>query len=131
MIHCIQIEVPFQALLSLSTSSSTPEEKSQVEAQSKMDINNNLSAFEDHLAARTFFVGEKMSLVDVAIFALYQAMMKLEVVAVTFPSLFRWFMTVGSCPLISAVAGDVSSLASSSISQSGGLWDRYVVRIAQ
>lgn len=139
---CDELEVPLQALITLRSSGAaavSPEAASQIESKCKMDLNNNLSVLEEHLSTKTFLVGEKVTLADLVVFAVLHAILKAEVISAELPSLFRWFMTLGSESKVSSVTGDVSTVAvaglkssaSGSSSSSGGLWDRGRTRVKE
>lgn len=125
-------ETPIQTLLSLTTSSLSPEEKSEVEKQCKVDLIASLSMLEEVMISNTFLSGERMTITDIAFFAEFMTILKLGSIPVSFPSLIRLFMTIGSDPKVAAVVGDVSSLASPSgpPSVSSG-WDRHRIRVKE
>lgn len=82
------------------------EEKPLLEKKAKLDILNNLKVLDEHLCTRTYIVGEKITLADVSLFAVYRSIMELNVVdASQLPSLFRWYMTIASLPHIKSVVG--------------------------
>jgi asparaginyl-tRNA synthetase len=102
-----------------------------------LEIHHNLTVLEEHLSTRTFLVGEKISVADIAIFADYLLAFQLKLITANlYPSIFRWFMTVGAHAGVVKVLGNVSDVASSdSLIQgklsSGGKWDRHRIRVKE
>ncbi len=126
-------EVPIQAVFASSVSS--------VIDQAKLDIAQNLAVLEDHMTTKTFMVGENVSLADISLFSVYLVAVQLKLFDIaTFPSLFRWFMTVGSHADIRAVLGDLNSAIGGDDLVKGqqpirstpaGKWDRHRVRVKE
>lgn len=129
-----------QTLLSLrgSTASVHVEEAPALEKRVKTDIFNNLSVLEEHLSTRTYVVGEKMSIADVSLFAVYRAILDLGAADATLlPGLFRWYMTVGSVPAIQRVAGETAALTPALTvtkpvaASESGKWNRRRTRVKE
>ncbi|KAJ1432030.1 hypothetical protein B484DRAFT_327541 [Ochromonadaceae sp. CCMP2298] len=122
-----ELEVPVQLLLSLQSGGS-------VAAKAKTDVFNNLSVLDEHLSTRTYMVGERVSLADLSLFAAYRAVLELKAAdASLLPSLFRWFMTVGSLPAVKAVVGTSSPVGATMavVAPGAGKWGRGRVRVKE
>lgn len=114
------------------------EDAPALEKKVKLDLFNNLSVLEDHMSTRTYIVGERLSVADVSLFAVYRTVLELgSVDASTLPSLYRWYMTIGSVPAVSRVAGESSvvpsTLAVHKPAKLGvqGKWDRRRMRVKE
>lgn len=140
MYFLLIIEVPVQTLIALKNGPSeaiTVEDVPRVEKLSKTDIFNNLTVLEEHLSTRTYVVGEKISIADLSLFAVYRTVLELGAVeASLLPSLFRWYMTIQSLPKVKAVVGETSpipenvTLVRPGVS-SVGKWDRRRIRVKE
>ena len=109
-------EVPLQLLLGLQSATNPivvdVEERPLLEKRAKTDIFNPLTVLEEHMASRTYIVGEKITLADVSLFAAYSTVLQLGAVQTSsVPSLVRWFMTVGNHPKVKSVVDAYLSLA--------------------
>merc|ERR1712018_90939 len=78
--------------------------------RAKEDIKGVLKALNDHLLAKTFLVGERISLADIAVactlLSLYKQVMD-PAFRGAFGNVNRWFTTVGNQPNAKAVLGEV------------------------
>jgi hypothetical protein len=114
------------------------EDAPALEKKVKADIFNNLAVLEDHLSTRTYIVGEKISLADICLFAVYRVAIEQGAVdASHLPSLFRWYMTVGSIAAVKAVAGEAGPISPSLTvdkptgNSEKGKWDRRRIRVKE
>jgi hypothetical protein len=137
-------EVPIQLLIGLRSETQPivvdVEQRPVLEARAARDIFNNLTVLDDHLSTCTFVVGEKITLADVSLFAAYSAALQVGAVdASLLPSLFRWYMTVGSMPKVKAVFGPIAPTQETmpvvkkvaGPAGAGGKWDRHRIRVKE
>eukprot|EP01036_Dinobryon_divergens_P034968 gene34968-45253_t len=117
------IEVPLQTLLSLPTQALSEEEKSSVRQKCQQDIESHLQSLDNHLGARTFLVGERASLADVALFATFQAVKSLS--SKSLPNVARWAGTLEHLPALSG------TIASTHMDLPAGKWGRGRIRIKE
>lgn len=113
-------EVPLQTALALkSTDSKNPtfalsaDVKKNLQARCRADILTVLRVLEDHLSAQTFFVGERLTVADVTVYSSFGPLLTtsgLDIQLSHFPSVFRWYQTVGYQPKVAAVAPLPSSV---------------------
>ena len=126
----------------------SPELKPLIVNKSKSDIEKSLAVLEEFIVSRTFFAGDRLTVVDISLYVTIATLFSMKLLEFgKFPSLFRWFMTVGSNPKIAAVSPLPKSLQDSSSSSSGALtpggggviqesgtivqgrWRRYRIRV--
>jgi len=84
--------------------------KKHIDAQGWKDLTSALEAMEEHLRFRTFFVGEKITLADIALASAlhYPMTMVLDADARgPFPCVTRWFQTCVNQPEFVAEVGEV------------------------
>lgn len=132
-------EVPVQTLLGLRIGTlASVEETPILEKRARTDLFNNLTVLEEHLSSRTYMVGEKISLADISLFAVYRVAIEIGAVDATLlPSLFRWYMTVGSLGQVKSVIGEASPLPETltvvvpGSSSAQGKWDRRRIRVKE
>lgn len=96
-----EMEIPIHALVGINSSDPAFHmsftEKLKVEQQARADITKALRIIEAHLSSRTFFASESITVADISLFATTKCLLKFELFDKTsFPSIFRWLMTVGS-----------------------------------
>lgn len=105
----IELEVPIQTLIALKSTDSnsltlglSSEKKTSVKQRCESDISVVLTVLEDHLSTRTFFVGERISIADISFYSAFGALLahSSSFNVSNYPSIFRWYMTVGSQPKI-------------------------------
>ena len=72
-----------------------------------------MTAAENHVKSKTYFVGERLTIADISYFAVIGNIIKLGAVDVKsmFPNLFRCYMTVGSMKVVTSVAGKIPTPA--------------------
>lgn len=109
-----------------------------MEKRAKTDLFNNLTVLEEHLSTRTYMVGEKLSLADISLFAVYRAAVEIGAVdASLLPSLFRWYMTIGSNEKVKGAVGEASPVSETlavvvpGSSSEQGKWDRRRIRVKE
>jgi hypothetical protein len=114
------------------------EDAPALEKKVKLDLFNNLHVLEEHMANRTYIVGERLSVADVCLFAVYRTILDLGAIdATTLPSLYRWYMTVGSIPAVKRVVGEASSVSpmlavvKPAMGNAQGKWDRRRTRVKE
>lgn len=114
------------------------EDAPALEKRAKADLFNNLTVLEEHLSSRTYMVGEKISLADISLFAVYRAAVEIGAVdASLLPSLFRWYMTIGSLNKVKSVIGEANPLPETlvvvmpSSNSEQGKWDRRRTRVKE
>lgn len=78
--------------------------------KAKSDVRKVMGVLNAHLLTRTFFVGERPTMADLAIFASLLGMYKLVLdpgFRKEFKNLNRWFVTVAHNPVVASVVGEV------------------------
>jgi len=109
-------------------------DKFRVELQSRNDLKKAVRVLEEELSQRTYIVGEAISIADISIFCAIAVLIEKygEVEKTAFPSVVRWFLTVGSLPEVSAVVGDIHILSKRStaiVGKTDGKYCRNRIRI--
>lgn len=144
------VEVPLQMLMALSSSTPqyqvTPEEKLAMDSQIKADISKSLDMLEKHLSGKNFFVGARLTIVDVAFYCVFNEIVKHNVVKPS-AALSAWGVAIckhlaGDASAFPAPA--VASLATSSFTQGNngsaivctqgttqGCWNRRRIRVKE
>ena len=125
----------------------SPDLKPLIEQKTKSDIEKGLAVLENFIVSKTFFAGERLTVVDISLYVTTSALLSMKLLEFgKFPSLFRWFMTVGSNPKIAVVSPLPKALQDTSSSSSGasvggggviqesgtiveGRWRRYRIRV--
>ena len=129
-----------QALLALRSkdgSALAVADKAKAEGRALADLAKALGAVEAHLATRTFFSGERVTIADLSFFAVVGAVLRLEANDIRrFPAAWRCFMTVGSDPTAAAVAADIVALAAAPLPPASsadfpGKWQRNRMRVKE
>ncbi|KAF0682950.1 Aste57867_24963 [Aphanomyces stellatus] len=83
---------------------------SEIEKKAFEDLKKTLQVLENHLLLRTYFVGEQITLADIAVFGalIYPFKFALDKdFRKPYSNLIRWFQTVAAQPEFAAVVGDV------------------------
>ncbi len=89
--------------------------------KAKGDLLNSLKVLEDHLASRTYLVGEKITLADIVVVSALVYPMKLVLAPhylKSLPCVVRWFTTCVNQPQFQAVVGNIE-LAKEELKPSG------------
>ena len=133
-----ELEVPVQSFLSLSSptfKSLSDEEKTAVREKSRKDIHDNLIVLDDHLSSRTFLVGERVTVADLSIFAVYHYLHEfyLQDYSTPYSSLIRWYNTIKNISLVAASIKSFTFFHGSKVSMEGieGKWDRHRIRVKE
>ena len=114
-------EVPLQTLLALKsndatspTASLTADEKAMLTKRCKDDIDDIVSKFNEILSSKTYFVGERISLADITIYATLDSLLnnykELQLMN-QYVHVFRWYMTIGHNTKVSSILPISKSLA--------------------
>lgn len=104
------------------THSLSATDKTELTKRCKVDIDEILSKLDEILASKTFFVGERVSLADVCVYATMDAILtqyKELSLMNSYSSVFRWYMTIGHISKVSTVLPISKSLASAVESLTG------------
>lgn len=132
-----EIEVRLQVLVgSASSLGVTAEQKSTLDGRVKTELSQTLTVLENHLESRTFLVNEKVTLADISLCCTFSVLKSYNILTQTsFPSLYRWYMTVASqTKMKRALSGSTSATSTSSISatSSGAYkWTRGRIRVKE
>lgn len=124
-------EIPLQTYFSLlSDSQLSEEEKKLVRAKVHSDAEKYLVSLDEHLSLRTYIVGERTSLADVALYASFVAATSSISDLAKFPlkNLARWAGTIENHPALAPILG---SAKLHETSHSIGKWDRGRIRVKE
>lgn len=113
-----EVEVRLQILLSKPNDVHlTNDQKNELDTRVKEELQTTLRVLENHLESRTFLINEKVTLADISLGITFSVLKTFNVFdQVSFPSIFRWFMTVQTQSYIKKALGIVSAPKSSSSS---------------
>lgn len=135
-----EIEVPVQVLLSKSGVCGvelTTADKAVLDNKVRQGLPVSLGVLDSHLEDKTFFVGERVTIADIAICCVVHTLKGMRLLDQTaHPSLYRWFMTVSSQRVMKRVLGNASGAPKATPSTSGGgsvgfKWQRGRVRVKE
>jgi asparaginyl-tRNA synthetase len=129
-----EIEVRLQILLaSPSSLGVTAEQKNVLVARVKNEFPESLSVLENHLESRTFLVNEKISLADISLGCTFSVLKSQNILtAASFPSLYRWYMTVTTQANMKKAFGTISTAVAASASSAGEYkWSRGRIRVKE
>ena len=105
------------------------DEKDKVVCHAMADISKKLQVLDNYLKNSTFFVGEKITIADIGIFAAILAASKLGYLDIPqYSSLYRWFMTISSQPKIAAIGGSGFTVTKAMV---GMKWRRNRIRVKE
>jgi len=111
-------------------------DKFRVEQQAIVDVRKALRTIEGHLSSRTFIATESITIADISLFCACSVLISrfAQLERISFPSTFRWIMTVGSDPAVTSVHGDINALTLRSAAIEGttaGKFARHRIRVKE
>lgn len=148
-------EVSIQVLLALAPGSTyfevNPDIKPLLEDKAKSGIITSIGILEEYISTKTFFAGERLSVADISLYVTLNTVVGLTSLDFSkFPSVRRWFLTVGNVPKIAAVSplprtlspipvtvggASCGGVPTSQILESGailqGKWRRFRIRVKE
>jgi asparaginyl-tRNA synthetase len=129
-----EIEVRLQILLaSPSALGVTIEQKNALVTRVKNEFPDSLSVLENHLESRTFLVNEKITLADISLGCTFSILKSYNILtASSYPSLYRWYMTVTTQPLMKKVLSSTTTVATTVATSTGEYkWSRGRIRVKE
>jgi len=97
----------------------------QLRTKCHLDIQKYANFLEHMLSTRTFIVGERLGLADIALYSTIKATVAANVVQPSsFKNISRWMKTIESHPLLASVLAEGKTT-------SAGKWDRGRIRIKE
>jgi len=135
------LEVPMQVILATTGSITSPElvmsttDKAMVVAKAKDQLMAVQSELETLLTEQTFVVGERMTIADIVLVCSCSELCNLGLLnGATYPSTFRWFMTISSRPGVKSVLGGLTlsamaiAMPTPIANANGEKWNRCRIR---
>ena len=106
-----ELEVPLQTILACNSSDpSNPtfplslDVKDGLIEKCQKDIDAVLKVLDSHLSDKTFLVGERLSIADINLYAVIDALIAhCQTKIQSYPALFRYYLTIGSIPKVASV----------------------------
>lgn len=115
---------------SASSTELSIEAKAQVQAKCHADIQKYAKVLDDHLSTRTYVVGERLGLADIALYSSFTASVTASgIQSSTFKNISRWIKTIESNPVLKPLL--VTSSDGKTSSNPTGKWDRGRIRIKE
>lgn len=133
-----EIDVALQALISIlpggSNDTLPADTKLRVEEKAKSQIPVAFAVLESHLEEKTFLVGERISAADISLTCTCSKLQSMGLFDNrTFPSCYRWFMTVKSqsklAPFFATSSPSVTTTAVTP--QTVNKWHRHRIRVKE